>query len=148
MNATRYNGLAGKARRVRTVSRAHRLYVQQLLDEYLEPEVDEAEPQRYIPIRNDYEFLPSADPAIDEPEPTLPAQLDLSQKPAADEVAAVAAPLPPQPIGVLRPRVTFTPVDHCRKRPRKLTAGGFAFGCAMGGAAAAVLLLVLQLAVG
>ena len=60
MENTRFNGLAGKARRVRKLNRVTRMYAQQMIDEYLYPESDSWRPERYIPIRGRSEFFPSA----------------------------------------------------------------------------------------
>jgi len=152
-----YNGLAGKARRARDLSRASRMHAQQIIDEYLYPESDAWRPQRFIPIRGRSEFLPSAAFIREEPSTLTHRQLEL---PLA---AAAVATLPshdettpertlPEPVvqprdSVIRPpRTPFRPIQR-RKPSSPFTPGGFLFGCALGSAAAAVVLLVVQLAV-
>ncbi len=159
MHATRHNGLAGKARRMRDVSRAHRLHMRQLLDEYQIDDGFPTRPERFIPVRNRYEFLPSAVNDLEDAVPTLGPQLELALAPAARAAEAgtptqsTGLPTLPSPTSLAAPeprptRLTFTPLDHVRRRRQKLTPGGFVFGCALGSAAAAVVLLVLQLTVG
>ena len=156
MENTRYNGLAGKARRARDLSRASRMYAQHMIDEYMYPESDTWRPQRFIPVRGRSEFLPSAAFVREEPGTLAHRQLELP-------LTAVAAPLPvagptpertlPEPVvepsrdSVIRPpRTPFRPVRR-RKPSSPFTPRGFLFGCALGSAAAAVVLLVVQLAV-
>ncbi len=161
MHDARHHGLAGKARRARNVGRANRFYLQQLLDEYYEDR-SPIEAERFIPVRNHYEFLPSVGPEAAELPPMNEAQSELTFLPPLDERFEAAPVQPstgepvaesppaakPRPVPVLRPRVTLTPSDHCHRRAQKLTPSGFLVGAAAGSAAAAVLLLILQLAVG
>ena len=158
MENTRYNGLAGKARRARDLSRASRMQAQQMIEEYLYPESDSWRPQRFIPIRGRSEFLPSAAFMSDEPSTLTHRQLELPL--SAGAVAsrpsrAEGAPERTLPEHVVRsrrdsvirpPRAPFRPVQR-QKQSAVFTPGGFLFGCALGSAAAAVVLLVVQLAV-
>jgi hypothetical protein len=133
------------------------MHAQQIIDEYLYPESDAWRPQRFIPIRGRSEFLPSAAFLREEPSTLTHRQLEL---PLA---AAAVATLPshdettpertlPEPVvqprdSVIRPRrAPFRPIQR-RKQSSPFTPGGFLFGCALGSAAAAVVLLVVQLAV-
>lgn len=61
MQSTPKHSLAGKARRVRDITRSHRLHSQQLIGEYLDWESGEEEPERHIPIRRNGQLLPSAE---------------------------------------------------------------------------------------
>ncbi len=61
MQSTPKHSLAGKARRVRDITRSHRLHSQQLIEEYLDWETGEEEPERHIPIKRNGQFLPSAE---------------------------------------------------------------------------------------
>ena len=158
MENTRYNGLAGKARRARDLSRASRMYAQHMIDEYMYPESDTWRPQRFIPIRGRSEFLPSAAFVREEPSTLTHRQLELPL--TAGTVAAPPSSAEPTPertlpehvVGPRRdsvirpPRTPFRPVRR-RKPSSPFTPGGFLFGCALGSAAAAVVLLVIQLAV-
>ncbi len=158
MENTRYNGLAGKARRARNLHRASRIYAQQMIDEYLYPELETTRPERVIPIRSRHEFLPSA--AFFREETSQPAkrQLELS---LAGGTSSTKRSLPEPLIGILkftdavkrdsviRPRKA--PTQSTPQRTQKespFTPRGFFFGCALGSAAAAVVLLVVQIAVG
>src|SRR5256885_516947 len=57
-NVEFHGGLAGKARRVRERGRVSRLYTQQWIDEYLDPQEQHEKLRRPIPIRARSEFLP------------------------------------------------------------------------------------------
>ncbi len=158
MENTGYSGLAGKARRARDLSRASRMHAQQIIDEYLYAESDAWRPQRFIPIRGRSEFLPSAAFIREEPSALTHRQLELpltagavATLPSPDETARERTlPEPavqPQRDSVIRPRrAPFRPIQR-RKPSSPFTPRGFLFGCALGSAAAAVVLLVVQLAV-
>ena len=161
MEHTGYNGLAGKARRARDRNRASRMYTQQVIDEYFSPESDTRRPERYIPIRGRSEFLPSAAFISDEQDAPTQRQLEL---PLVAAEAARECALPDQTVerstavevadeprrdSVIRPlRAPFHPVQRRKQKQSPFTPGGFLFGCALGSAAAAMVLLVVQLAVG
>jgi hypothetical protein len=158
MENTGYNGLAGKARRARDLSRASRMHAQQIIEEYLYTESDAWRPPRFIPIRGRSEFLPSAAFVGEATSALRHRQLELplaagtvTTLPAPDETARERTlPEPvvqPRRDSVIRPRrAPFRPVQR-RKQSSPFTPGGFLFGCALGSAAAAVVLLVVQLAV-
>jgi len=54
-----HGGLHGKERRIRERGRASRMYTQQWIDEFLEPEEISERPRKPIPVRTTSEFLPS-----------------------------------------------------------------------------------------
>jgi hypothetical protein len=129
-----------------------------MLDEYLDGDELERRPERVIPIRQRCEFLPSVGPELPELEPAFGPQLELRltttpacapEPAAAQDKANLAVGAAPVETRVNRPpKLVFTPVDHRRRSRQKLTPGGFILGCAMGSAAAALVLLVVQFAVG
>ena len=162
-------GLDGKARRERVRNRAARLFARQLVKEYLEP--DEVSPgvERYVPIRSRSEFLPSAAPpwivdlttASDKPRPSEQAkQLDLpfveTNKTQVDCPVSFPSEVTPdrneshESPAVLR----IPPPKRSRQEPaapalrpgrrKPFTFGGFLLGCAMGSAAAVMMLMVAQ----
>ena len=162
MNAAIPGGLAGKARRVRNRSRAARLYAQQLIEDYFEPDPTERRRSRSVPICGRSDFLPTAVRPEDTPSGDREAQLELAlaevttPSPAELPISEVVA-MPARPAEVLANTVIRFPrtAEPCAKpllkppqqfRPRreKFTFGGFLLGCAMGSAAAALVLLVVQ----
>jgi len=159
MENTRYNGLAGKARRTRYLNRARRMYAQQMIEEYLYPEPDAWQTQRLIPIRGRAEFFPSAAFMGDEREARIQQQLELPLIAAgaaregtlADQAVerSTAVSDGPRRDSVIRPlKAPFQPTPRQKQKQSPFTPGGFLFGCALGSAAAAMVLLVVQLAVG
>jgi len=161
MENTRYNGLAGKARRARDLNRATRMYAQQMIDEYLYPDPKPLRPQRYIPIRSRSEFLPSAAFISEDQDAPIQRQLELpliaggaarkstTPDPSRERSTAVGVADEPRRDSVIRPlRASFQPVQRRKQKQSPFTPGGFLFGCALGSAAAAMVLLVVQLAVG
>ena len=158
MENTRYNGLAGKARRARNLNRASRMYAQQLIEEYLYPESDTWRPERFVPIRSRREFLPSASFISEESTAPTQRQLELSltavgatrERALPERVAkGVKTANEPRRDSVIRPpKAPFQPMQQRKQKQSPFTPGGFLFGCALGSAAAAVVLLVVQFAVG
>ncbi len=161
MENTRYNGLAGKARRARDLNRVTRMYAQQMIDEYLYPDPDPVRPERYIPIRGRSEFLPSAAFICEDQDAPAQRQLELplsaaatareSSPPDLTVKRSTAVEVADEPLrdSVIRPlRAAFPPMQRRKQKQSPFTPGGFLFGCALGSAAAAMLLLVVQLAVG
>ncbi len=126
-------GLSGKARRNHFRGRALRLHTQQLIDEFLEPESRPARTERFIPIGRRSEFLPSAaapgSEVGDEPIGREVIRFPVDRE-RAKGVPVVRPPRPPQ-----------TPE---KSEPAAFTTRGFLYGCAMGSAAAAVILLLIQ----
>ena len=160
METTRYNGLAGKARRARDLSRASRMYARQMIDEYLYPDADAWRRERYIPIRGRSEFLPSAAFISEDQDASTQRQLELpligtgaaheSSPPdlTVKRSTAVEVADEPRRDSVIRPlKAPFQPTQRRKQKQSPFTPGGFLFGCALGSAAAAMVLLVVQLAV-
>ena len=152
MENTRCNGLVGKARRARNLNRVTRMYAQQMIDEYLYPESDAWQPERYIPIRSRSEFLPSAASISDEQDASTQRQLELPMIAAGAAVerstGVEVADEPRRDFVIRPPRTPFQPTQWRKQKQSPFTPGGFLFGCALGSAAAAMVLLVVQLAVG
>lgn len=169
MQAVKHGGLSGKARRARARNRAARLYASQLIVEYLEPDSGERHRGRYIPIRGRNVFFPSvthSSIAQTEPMETVQSATRLELPPATDDKrqkidlppdAGRATPgREPEPgrdaaIGFSRAaKPGNSPVTEpvgTFDRRQNFTLSGFFLGCAMGGAAAALVLLVLQTAI-
>lgn len=166
MQAVKHGGLSGKARQLHCRNRATRLYQQQLIHEYLEPDTVGAGRHRFIPIRGRNEFLPSVAGTGVTTGRTREMQLGLGLTTAkkagkGDRPADTARTIPrpkvePAPDAVIRfPRtarpgaspVLKLPEEFGRTRER-FTIGGFLIGCAMGSAAASLVLLVMHALVG
>ncbi len=160
MQATKLGGLNGKARILRRRDRAARFHARQLLDEYLEPNAFKGRPARHIPIRARNDFLPAV--SIWREESTnadrgcergvqldLPFDLNAPINRDAGQVPA-AAPLPVNDRRAqkwARPRAAFQ-IAPGPKRTRGFDLTRFAQGFLLGGAAAAIALLVVLIAVG
>ncbi|UCC29671.1 MAG: hypothetical protein JSU86_15885 [Phycisphaerales bacterium] len=165
MQAVKHGGLSGKARQVHCRNRASRLYQQQLIHEYLEPDAVGAGRHRYIPIRGRNEFLPSVGGTGVTTGRTRETQLELALTTAkkagrGDRTADTARTIPrpkaePAADRVIRfPRTARPGASPVLKLPEefgrreRFTIGGFLIGCAMGSAAASLVLLVVHAAVG
>lgn len=170
MQAVKHGGLSGKARRVRFRDRAARRHDQLLLSEYFEPDPEALSHKRYIPVRGRCEFAPSMVQDHDElmaPPISREAGTQLALSRAADK----GPPSPSLTCGERREANTDEQVGERdgairfpgakssavpvpgpevqnNGRSEELTFRGFALGCAMGSAAAAVVLLVLRTAIG
>ncbi|MEK6799280.1 MAG: hypothetical protein AABZ12_09970 [Planctomycetota bacterium] len=168
-------GLSGKARQNSSLSRASRIHAQQLIEEYLDAtDEDDAMPQRSIRFGHRAEFIPTATETLESADPTesvpdeqlqlswerstpdfadaaavasdstderLDAQLTLRSAPTVDRrilvgQAAVATRRPDQDAKANRLDVDTTPFRPAR----------FVYGCLLGSAAAAAILLIVQLA--
>lgn len=160
-------GLSGKARRNRSRGRAFRFQAQQMIDEFLESEPQPSHSDRYIPIRGRSDFLPSAKcPGSEAKGGAVDArsQPEAHSKPIkrpAIKPASRSGNDPQQCYalvsskGPLRERLKLDlPVIRPPRPPQKpeqpaepvnFTVRGFLYGCAMGSAAAAVLLLLVQI---
>ena len=154
-------GLAGKARRTHYRSRATRLYAQQLIDEYLDPDSEHSTipRDRPIPIGHRREFLPSAIPVYRD---TLGNQLELPLTDAETITDGTIRIVPKQKTTsatALGRSTNGKTVRHVGKQiqpgsyagaltkrasGRTFTLRGFLCGCAVGSAAAAIVLLLLQ----
>jgi len=166
MQAVKHGGLSGKARQVRCRNRAARLYQQQLIHEHLEPDTVGAGRHRYIPISGRNEFLPSVGGTGVTTGRTRETQLELAlttaKKVGRGDRPADTARTAPQPKAepaadtVIRfprkARPGARPIlklpEEFRRRRERFTIGGFLVGCAMGSAAASLVLLVVHAAVG
>ena len=157
--------LYGKARRSHHRNRAVRLYARQWIDEVLAPGAEEPTSERYIPIRGRREFLPTVAQAGRSSMSSGDAQLELPLSSTttggqAKRVATMADPAssssttPAKDIAIRFPTRSKSPAGRAFKPPMQFnkrtqfTLGGFLLGCAMGSAAAAMLLLVGHVVVG
>ncbi len=172
MQAIKQGGLSGKARRVHYRNRAVRLHTRHLIDEYLHPDAVDKDWYRYIPIRGRKEFLPSiirtgevftadgvrrlglpagTEEKVYETARSSPARgfvagqcseftKDKDKVVVLSGTAPRAATLDPHPESR---RVDPASLER-RVRPETFTFAGFLVGCAMGSAAAALVLLVVQ----
>lgn len=164
MPAVKHGGLSGKARRVRYRNRAARLHAKQLIDDYLKPRSATPHNAQYIPIRGRREFLPSIVTPGQTARPNRDTQLTLPlegrdradgpRRAAEKKRAAVTSKTETGPDKVIRFPHRETSAAPLFKRPeefrdrRGFTWRGFLVGCAMGGAAAAFVLLILQTVTG
>ena len=150
-------GLAGKARRAHYRSRASRLCAQQLIAEYLDPEpVRSTVPyDRPIPIGHRREFLPSAAPVYHD---ALGNQLELTLTDVETITDGTIRIVPAGQSASGRSKNGKT-VRHVGRQiqhgsqagaptervlGQTFTLRGFLCGCAVGSAAAAIVLLLLQ----
>lgn len=157
--------LAGKARRNHHRNRAIRLHARQWIDEHLASDTEEQVNERYIPIRGRSEFLPTVAQATQSSISHRGAQLQLPLSSTttgenARQAAAVAEPssspstAPAKDVAIRFPTRAKSPAGRLFKPPvaynrrTRFTLGGFLLGCAMGSAAAAMLLLVVRVVVG
>ncbi len=165
MQTTKLSGLNGKARTLRQRDRASRLHAQQLLEEYFDPDSVADRRDRYIPIRSRSEFLPAVAVWRDERNeddrgfaqgvqfelplnadaPTPADSCDAGVKVAATQATPVEVRHVNEkpPMGWARPKVSFQPVS--RRNPRgSFDPKRFLYGCLLGSAAAAVVLLMVS----
>jgi hypothetical protein len=161
MQATHHGGLNGKARFLKNRNRAERIRAQQLLDEYFGAD-EEPRPRRHVRLGSRAEFLPSADSwtALDA---ALDAghQFELSLAPPSPVVAVADSTEPakqtPTPTGdAVRPAVTVIPAPYWarpkvafqpqgrRNAPPAFDPRRFLYGCALGTAAAAAILVAVS----
>ena len=169
MQATKLGGLNGKARTLRQRDRASRLHAQQLLGEYFDPDSVADRRDRYIPIRSRSEFLPAVIAWRDEcnehdrgfaqgaqvempldADAPAPADLcDAGMKVPATQATPVELRQVNEkpPMGWARPKVSFQPLS--RRNPRSsFDPKRFLYGCLLGSAAAAVVLLMVSVVFG
>ncbi len=165
-------GLTGKERRVHTRHRAEAQYVQQMIEEYFEPDAHELELNRPIPVHygralrsNDSGAFVLHDEAttdgdrlaapLEPPGRALPrvavaaARPEPANRAAAESKVSTArhfAALPARPQRSTAPVVT--PALEQRGAEREWTLRGWLCGIAIGGAIAAALLLIVQMATG
>jgi hypothetical protein len=171
MEATHRGGLTGKARNIRHRRRVERIQAQQMLEEYLTEEENQFETRsRHVPVRGRAEFLPTIDSWTREDEMfETGGQLELTLQAEAVETACETDqvskfhPVESEPseaatasnidegkqhiVKVIpspywaRPRTSFQPQGG-RGVARTFDPRRFAYGCAMGTAAAAAILLM------
>lgn len=153
-------GLSGKARRVHHRKCAERLSSRQMIEEFLDPPTQDT-PPRHIPIRGRRRFLPSIAHMRNSAAGEIGRQLELPlavvESATTTVVSAGAGQTTseckiearadttlrfPQ-VGKPTAGLGFKPPEQLETAHR-FTVGGFLLGCAMGSAAAAVVLLVVQ----
>ena len=130
-----YRALSGKARRARDRSRVARIQTHALLDDFYRPDDREVGAKRPIPIRRRREFLPTVaveSGILSEPLDLLPAPIEANTT-AADRSRRLGQ------VGKAR---DAEPADG------PFSMSGFLMGCALGGAAAAALLLAATIVLG
>ena len=144
-------GLAGRARKAHYRSRASRLFSQQLIDDYFEPNSHDWNRDRYIPIRHRSDFLPSvaSTSVADTTDAYTQLELPLTGDDDNGRQYEGGAPTFPSkgdtaPDGAIRFRPRATPACEDEQTTPGLTLRGFLFGCALGSSAAAVVLLILS----
>ncbi len=144
----RQGGLSGRARTVRDRSRAARTCAAQRIVDYLEPEAGPRRDLSRIPIGRQAGYLhptvavsTAAATGIRHPS----GQLELSLTPA--DLTDLSPRRPVSPVTSSPQGVPLAPAWlrlHDRSSKRGFTMGGFLCGCAIGGAVAAAILLVVQ----
>ncbi len=172
MQATQRGGLTGKARSNRLRKRVQRMQAQQMLDEYFEIEDHEISP-RPVPLRGRAEFLPTIDrwtqedatfetgdqlefivQAVEGSNNTqsnndLDSQFHAAHDASDHAEATTFDKAPPATVTIIpapywaRPRATFQPPAG-RKVERAFDLRRFVYGCALGTAAAAAILLAVS----
>ncbi|MBI4719204.1 MAG: hypothetical protein HY763_15510 [Planctomycetes bacterium] len=117
------------------------MYTQQLIDEYFEPDAYESRFDRPIPIR----YVRESRPTMELPAPPAGEitgrQLELPLAPARPTPSSDVRPATTAAAGAAS--VRLAPGDDAPERGPSLR--GFLSGCAVGGAVAAALLLIVQL---
>ncbi len=144
----RQGGLSGRARTVRDRSRAARTYAAQRIVDYFEPEVGPRRDLSRIPIGRQAGFLhptvavsSTAATRIRRPSGQLELPLttaDLPDLTSRRTVSTVTSSPQGAPLAPAWLRL------HNGSSRRGFTIGGFLCGCAIGGAVAAAILLVVQ----
>ena len=165
MQVVRHGALSGKARINHKRNRAARLYADHLVEEYFEPNPVDPGHDRYIPVRGRSDFHPSVAFSQATGSAETERQLVLPLKGKAEE-GKRSKPIDTRPktpqretgptadIALRFPRSRKSTASPILKPPQqfrrkeKFTIGGFLFGCVMGSAAAALVLLVVQIVVG
>ncbi len=146
-------GLAGKARRAHHRSRAGRLCAQQQIADYLDPNPEPAElrDSRPIPIGHRREFVASVAPEpVHRPDQQLELPLTRAEPIAEGTIRITRKPLPVSKAGGAGGTngQTVRQAAASRTRPTRsretFSLWRFLGGCAMGSAAAAMILLIVQ----
>ena len=162
MEETRRKGLSGKARRVRERNRAARLHARRMIQEYYEPEAKETATGRYVPIRHTTEFRPTVAISKSTRIHKSPGAMVIakatprtSKKSPRRQSAPTRGHSDARPAKALRLSCTSrdgykATIDRAAIFGRRQTfrLGGFLFGCALGTAAASVLLICVNTVIG
>lgn len=174
MQSTPKHSLAGKARRVRDITRSHRLHSQQLIEEYLDWETGEEEPERFIPIKRGGQLLPSAEfVQSSSPDDSGAGQFEFVHTPSGAIVDTAAVASQPAPVAevkravvprkpaanvatipiaekpeVIRPARLRTSALPFAKPAPTLSTRGLLVGCAIGTVGAGMLLTIASLLFG
>lgn len=158
MEETRRRGLSGKARRVRERNRAARLNARRLIREYYEPEAKEQAPGRYIPIRYTTAFRPTVAISRLTKAQRMPGKKAIvkatpsaAREDAGRQSARTRGHSKTRPGKALRLSCTSQASYEATSaraaifgRRRTFRLGGFLLGCALGTAAASVLLICVR----
>lgn len=167
-------GLNGRARKAHRRNRATRFHHDEMVAEYFNDIEEGVMPQRQIPIRHKNEFLPSAhyvDPSTLQAHQQMELPLETrssmtknkttskliphhqairfmkAQKAKSAAASSISHKLKDakawQPVH-LSPRI-LTNRSPWRRRVASLSLGGFAYGCLLGGAAAAFMLMLINI---
>ena len=152
MRNERKGGLCGKARQHKHRTRGLDMMTQEMISEYLYEDEEVTEQERYIPIGRRSEFVPTAadttaagnqlelpfDTREDDEALCFPRRsADRPRQHDADRAEQAAAP------DTQRATAACTPPNVTRTNWR-----GLMFGCLVGGAAAAVVLMMIRVALG
>ncbi|MEK6674629.1 MAG: hypothetical protein AABZ47_03120 [Planctomycetota bacterium] len=146
MRDLRHAGLSGKARLKRDRSRASRIHARQWISEYHELGEDAHEGADSVPIGRRAYFLPSAATVGEVAVAAQPTQLEFPL--ISDLSSSNMGPGATQPeiAATKTPRVSSSPLVtlHIRRDvQRRFSLRDFAWGCALGGVAAAIALTIL-----
>ena len=159
-------GLSGKARQTYKRTRASRVHTQQLIEDYLDPEPTtiDLRSERTIPVRHRHESLLPSSPTFEHIAFGDDRQFDLEfNKPEPQaEIAVAFVPGRPRTVQVgVQPTPNESPRPEggadagvegpspalvAEKSVPAFTIRGFLCGCAIGAAAAAALLMIVQTA--
>lgn len=142
MSTERRGGLSGKARKARYRHRAARLHSNKLIEDYLEPEKSQRPAKQHVPIRGRGDFLPSVAHIgnVSETNQQLELPLDRTEEHRTPTNRSIR--FPADRAKTFDPRALKPAGDERGGMLSDFTLRGFMMGCAMGSAAAALLLLV------
>jgi len=142
MPTERRGGLSGKARKARYRNRAARLHANRLIEDYMEPETSQKSTIQHVPIRGRGDFLPSVAHIgkVSDTDQQLELPLDRTEERRTPTDQSVR--FPADRARTFDPRVLEPAVGEQGGILGDFTLRGFMMGCAMGSAAAALLLLV------
>jgi hypothetical protein len=153
----RYNhGLQGRERYLYQREREDRLFQRQLLDDFFEPDRSRRPARRFIPIRRRSDFATETVALASAAEMSVAGMQHTHREsthvPCRDDRTRESAIRFDNRIRSRRPTQRIASVSAAPGLPKRKSAAfswrGFLTGCAMGGMAAAVVLLVLQTVTG